>query len=249
MMNIRAVIVDDDPLQVKELMELLSKLDACKVEVLASFNDPLLAKDFIDKSEPDVLFLDIQMPALSGFEMLDELTYKGCEVIFVTSYNEYAIRAIRYSALDYLLKPIQTDDLKSALERYIQHSEQLQLNTRLNNLKSNLQAKENDELHLVVSTKQGEHRFLVNEIVRCEADSNYTILFLTGNRRFVASKTLGDIEHMLAESEFIRVHKSHVVNTKHIQHLTVEGNLFLRNGEKIPVSRRRLGEVKSFLRN
>jgi two-component system LytT family response regulator len=90
---------------------------------------------------------------------------------------------------------------------------------------------------------------MVNDIVRCEADSNYTMLHLTGNRRFVASKTLGDIEHMLSDSEFLRVHKSHVVNTNHIQYLTGEGNLFLRNGEKVPVSRRRLSEVKSHLRS
>jgi two-component system LytT family response regulator len=247
-MMIRAVIVDDDPLQVEELLAHLQQSSICELEVIATFNDPMLARDFIDRSEPDLLFLDIQMPALSGFEMLDQLHYKNSEVIFVTSYDEYAIRAIRYSAIDYILKPFSSDDIDEALNRYLQHSERIQVQTRLNNLKSNLQAKKNEELHLVVSTKQGEYRFMVNDIVRCEADSNYTMLHLRGNRRFVASKTLGDIETMLADSEFLRVHKSHVVNTRHIEHLTVEGNLYLSNGEKVPVSRRRMSEVKSHLR-
>ncbi len=248
-MIIRSIIVDDDPLIVQELLQMVREDDISGVEVLATFTDPVLAKDYIDKSQPDLLFLDIQMPQMSGFEMLDQLQYKNCEVIFITSYDEYAIRAIRYSAIDYLLKPISAKDLQSAIKRYIEHNEKIQFQTRLNNLKSNLLARDETELHLVVSTKQGEHRFLVNEIVRCEADSNYTVLHLSGERKFMASKTLGDIEEMLSGSNFLRVHKSHVVNPRFVEHLSPMGELIMKEGVHVPVSRRRITEVRGQLKN
>jgi len=187
------------------------------------------------------------MPEMSGFELVDVLPEKNFEVIFITSYNEYAIKAIKYSALDYLLKPIKTQELKEAIVRYKDKTDTIKLQTRLSTLKENLLAKDESELQLVVSSKQGEHRFAVADIVRCEADSNYTHIYLTNQKKYLASKTLSDVEHMLSEAKFIRVHKSHLVNMSHVANLTHQIELTMKDNSRVPVSRRRVAEVKRVL--
>jgi len=246
-MRIRSVIVDDDDFVRTELEKVLSKEFNEDIEVIASFASPSVAIDYIKKNQPELLFLDIQMPEMSGFELVDVLPEKNFEVIFITSYNEYAIKAIKYSALDYLLKPIKTQELKEAIVRYKDKTDTIKLQTRLSTLKENLLAKDESELQLVVSSKQGEHRFAVADIVRCEADSNYTHIYLTNQKKYLASKTLSDVEHMLSEAKFIRVHKSHLVNMSHVANLTHQIELTMKDNSRVPVSRRRVAEVKRVL--
>jgi len=246
-MRIRSVIVDDDDFVRTELEKVLSKEFNADIEVIASFASPSVAIDYIKKNQPELLFLDIQMPEMSGFELVDVLPEKNFEVIFITSYNEYAIKAIKYSALDYLLKPIKTQELKEAIVRYKDKTDTIKLQTRLSTLKENLLAKDESELQLVVSSKQGEHRFAVADIVRCEADSNYTHIYLTNQKKYLASKTLSDVEHMLSEAKFIRVHKSHLVNMSHVANLTHQIELTMKDNSRVPVSRRRVAEVRKML--
>lgn len=248
-MRIRSVIVDDDDFVRTELEKVLSKEFKEDIEVIASFASPSVAIDHIKKNQPELLFLDIQMPEMSGFELVDVLPEKNFEVIFITSYNEYAIKAIKYSALDYLLKPIKTQELKEAIARYKDKTDTIKLQTRLSNLKENLLAKDESELQLVVSSKQGEHRFAVADIVRCEADSNYTHIYLTNQKKYLASKTLSDVEHMLSEAKFIRVHKSHLVNMSHVANLSHQIELTMKDNSRVPVSRRRVAEVRKLLLN
>jgi len=246
-MRIRSVIVDDDDFVRTELEKVLSKEFNADIEVIASFASPSVAIDYIKKNQPELLFLDIQMPEMSGFELVDVLPGKNFEVIFITSYNEYAIKAIKYSALDYLLKPIKTQELKEAIVRYKDKTDTIKLQTRLSTLKENLLAKDESELQLVVSSKQGEHRFAIADIVRCEADSNYTHIYLTNQKKYLASKTLSDVEHMLSEAKFIRVHKSHLVNMSHVANLTHQIELTMKDNSRVPVSRRRVAEVRKML--
>jgi two-component system, LytTR family, response regulator len=247
-MKIRSVIVDDDAFVRVELKGVIDEFLSTDVEIIADFDQPQTALPFITREKPDLLFLDIQMPGMNGFEMLDHLDTSVFEVIFVTSFNHYAIQAIRYSALDYLLKPVDRYELVQSVTRYRQRTEKILTHARLDNLKHNMQVGNEQDFQLILSTKQGEYQFRAQDIVRCEADSNYTLIHLVANRRFLASKTLGDIEHMLSGERFLRIHKSHLVNASHISHLTAHDELMMSDNIRLPVSRRRLPTVRSMVR-
>ncbi|MEY3399405.1 MAG: hypothetical protein RL220_1999 [Bacteroidota bacterium] len=247
MSKIRTVIIDDDEYIRRDLGDRLRSVK--DVDVIAVIEHPVEALEFLKKHKPDLLFLDIQMPDMNGFELLDEIDTAGLEVIFITAFDQFAIRAIRYSALDYLLKPFDDVELTQALERYRRKADNISVDARLKNLRHNLDVPDHKSQQLVIPTKQGEHYFPVHDIIRCEADSNYTVLYLKGGRKFVASKTLGDIEHMLEKDVFIRVHKSWLVNRQHIEQLTSDEALILSDGSHVEVSRRRLSDVRALLRN
>lgn len=244
-MKIRAVIVDDDDYAIRSLESSLANVE--DIQLLASFTDPRASISFIKEQKPDLLFLDIRMPEMSGFDLMDEIYDDVSEVIFVTGYNEYAITALRYSALDYLLKPVRVEDIESALKRYYQRSERILTQSKILNLKQNLNVEKNDFELVLLTKSDGEKRFRAGDIIRCEADSNYTQIFLTKGRKFTASKTLSDLENMLDENDFIRIHKSHVVNKNHIQSIGRESELTLSDGASVPISRRRLQEVRSLV--
>jgi two-component system LytT family response regulator len=246
--KIKAIVVDDDPFIRKEMSQLLTQSFKNDIELLEVFDKPHDAIQFVKSHKPDLLFLDIQMPDMNGFEMMDQLGGENFEVIFITSFNEYAIRAIKYSALDYLLKPVDGIELRNALNRYRNRKEPNVSKTRLENLRHNMHVQNDAQLQLVIPTKQGDYQFSINDIVRCEADSNYTNIYLKGKRKFTASKTLSDIEEMLAGALFMRVHKSHLVNLEHVKRLTSEDELILSDESHIAISRRRLAEVKDAVR-
>lgn len=244
-MKIKAVIVDDDAYAIKSLEASLANVE--DIDLIASFIDPRASISFIKEKKPDLLFLDIRMPEMSGFDLMDEIYNDVSEVIFVTGYNEYAITALRYSALDYLLKPVRVEDIESALKRYYQRSERILTQSKILNLKQNLNVEKNDFELVLLTKSDGEKRFRAADIIRCEADSNYTQIFLTKGRKFTASKTLSDLENMLDVNDFIRIHKSHVVNKNHIQNIGRESELTLSDGASVPISRRRLQEVRNLI--
>ncbi len=245
--KIRTCLIDDDPFILSELSASLEKQFGETIEIIGVFQDAQKAKNELKVLLPELVFMDIRMPQLSGFDILDQLKDISFEVIFITSYSEYAIQAIRYSALDYLLKPIDQFELKKSVERYFIIPDKALMRARLENLRHNLNVKNENNLQLIIPTKQGEYHFKVSEIVRCEADSNYTMIYLNSNKKFLASRTLSDIEAMLNERVFQRVHKSHLVHFNYVERLSSSNNLVLQDGTEIPVSRRRLPEVKSIL--
>ncbi len=247
-MKIKSIIVDDDPFARAEVKELLANNFSTDVELMADFENPKHAIKYIQSHHPQLIFLDIQMPHITGFEMLEQLDTSNFEVIFCTSFNQYAIQAIKLSALDYLLKPIEEHELRKAIERFKQKTEKTLTQLRLANLKHNMNAHDENQFQLIIPTKQGEHQFPAQDIIRCEADSNYTSIHLVSKKKFLASKTLGDIEEMLSREKFLRIHKSHLVNTAHINQLTSQDEVVMKDGVHIPISRRRLAEVKSILR-
>ncbi|MFM9986961.1 MAG: LytR/AlgR family response regulator transcription factor [Flavobacteriales bacterium] len=246
-MKIRTFIIDDDPFIREELHQELKSQFSDTLEVNGVFDNAVEALGALKNHPPQLVFLDIQMPLMNGFELLDKLGDVPFEVIFITSYNQYAIQAIRYSALDYLLKPIDKNELRKSIERFQSITDKALMQSRLQNLRHNLEAKNEKDFQLIIPTKQGEHQFAASDIIRCEADSNYTVLYLKNKKKFVISRTLSDVCAMLNPETFIRVHKTHLVHLPYIDFLNAEGELVFRDGTHIPVSRRRLAEVKAIL--
>ena len=174
-----------------------------------------------------------------------EIKDPSFDVIFTTAYNQYAIQAIRFSALDYLLKPVDPDELKGAVLRHIEKKENYREKKALyDNLVNNIEKKEVKDFKIAVPSAEGVYFFTIDEILRLEADRSYTHIHLVKKRPFIASKTLKHFEEMLEEFQFIRTHKSHLVNPKHITHISNDNEqIILSDGSKVEVSRRKKDEV------
>ena len=195
----------------------------------------------IEVHQPDLIFLDIEMPVMNGFELLEQYAEIPFSVIFTTSYNQYAIKAIRFSALDYLLKPIDPKELVAAVHKiktqmHMPSPEQFQM------LKEQIQQKENALTKIAMPTAVGFEMIPASELVRCEADDNYTFLYLRNKSKIIACRTLKDIEEQLQDfSSFIRVHNSYIVNLNEvIRYVRGEGGyLVMSDGTTVNVSRSR----------
>jgi two-component system LytT family response regulator len=243
MEKIKTIIIDDDVFIHEQLKDKLN-LFFPEVHVAAVCDNAIHGIEAIKKIEPDLIFLDIQMPGLSGFEMLNHVDRNQLKVVFITSFNQYAIEAIRYSAFDYLLKPIKDEELKNTLNRYKKVTDELSFKGKIENLLHNINTTK-EEFQLIIPLRQGEKKLQVTNIVRCEADSNYTHFFLNDKTKFTTSKTLKECEELLSEKDFIRVHKSHLINKRFIQSLKHDNHVMLTDGSSIEVSRRKLLDVKN----
>ncbi len=207
------------------------------------------ANALIKQFQPQLVFQDIVMPEKNGFEFLSGLGKVNFEIIFTTAYNEYAIRAIRFSALDYLLKPINADELRSAVNRFLEkRDQQLQTDALLENLLANLKNKKESEFKLAVPTVSGAVFFSPSEIIRLEGEGNYTRFYLTGDRKYLSAKTMKEYEEILRHHNFLRIHKSHLVNRSFIDTYKNEGTVLLKDQTSLPVSRQRKQEVAAALK-
>ena len=243
---IQAIIIDDEEHAVETLAWKLEKF-CPEVTISGKFTDPIEGLEFLRSSPPDLLFLDIEMPRLNGFEVLEELGDPlPCDVIFTTAYDEFGIRAIKVSALDYLLKPIQNKELKQAVQRYNQKQKPQISSEQLKVLFSNINAEKPGKTGKVaLASKQNIEFVLADDIIVCTSDSNYTTVFLTDGSKRVLSKTLKDVVEMLNEYNFFRPHQSHLVNMNHLKEYvrTDGGYLVMSNNMNIPVSRSRKEEL------
>jgi two-component system LytT family response regulator len=236
---IKALIIDDEGKAVNLLKMTIEKNFPGKFLVDTSL-DPEEGLAKILSFKPDLLFLDIEMPLMSGFDLLAATPEIDFKVIFTTAYDQYAIRAIRYNALDYLLKPINPKELGEAISRFIKQKDENKevYGQQLENLFSN------KERNLAITTYDGVIFLEIDKIIRCEADLNYTKFILTDNKHFLSSKTLKEYEDLLAiHANFMRVHRSHLVNLDYILKFKNEGFLILKDNSMIPISRRRKEEV------
>jgi two-component system LytT family response regulator len=164
----------------------------------------------IQKHNPDIVFLDIQMPDGTGFDVIRSIEDKNFEVIFITAHEEFAIKAIKFSALDYLLKPVDTVELKAALERALESIDASKEVKQFDALQSNINPGE--KRRLVLKTQESVHVVDLDDIIRCEADRNYTSFFLVGGKKILVSKTLKEYENLLSNHNFLRVQQSHLIN-------------------------------------
>lgn len=237
---VRAIIVDDEAEARGVLRELLRR-KAPDVEVLAEANSVAGALPLIAEHAPELVFLDVQMPGGDGFELLKRLGKWDFDVVFITASQHHAIQAIRFSALDYLMKPVVGDELRAAIDRHIaKHG--LSVSPQENLLHNIAQP---DERTMKLTLTSGDRSYFVDpaEVVWCEADVNYTNLHLQDDRRFVSARTLKDYEDMLSPLGFLRTHRSYLVNRAHVDHLDRSGFVVLRNGKRVEVVSRRREDV------
>lgn len=242
---LRALIVDDDAFSRAQL-EIELRRHNGTVAVVGQGANGVEGADLISKLRPDLVFLDVQMPDMDGFAMLDALPRRDFAVIFITSFEAYAIRAIRYSALDYLLKPIKSMELDAAIAHVIAQRDQLP--ARVDRLLLDRPSQERVPDTLVIVTRKGDRHLRTAEILRCEADRNYTWFHLRRGEKLLSSYPLNTYEEFLAGNEFLRVHRSHIVNVRHVRSCNAKGLLTMTDGTRIEISRRRKTEVISALR-
>ncbi len=237
---IRALVVDDDAANRAYLRTLLAVHP--EVTVIGEAEAIAPAHALITSAAPDLLFLDVEMPGGSGFDLLERLGTWPFEVIFCTGFQRYAIQAIRFSALDYLLKPVQPDELAAALQRYHQRHPDADREVVQQQFLQNI--RQADEQHLKLTLTTGDRTYFVApaELSHCTADDNYTELHTLDGRRFVSARTLKDYEDMLLPLGFLRVHRSTLVNKAQITHLD-DGHVVLRNSTRVEISRRKKEEV------
>jgi two-component system, LytTR family, response regulator len=245
---VKALLIDDEERATDALRLMIDKFIP-EIGQVAVCNDARHAAEMIHTFQPSLVFLDIRMPHLTGFDILNQLPAKSFKVIFTTAYNEFAIKAIRFSAFDYLLKPIDVEDLVGAVKRYLQSNENYsQQQALLQNIMYNMQVPGQDGLRLALPTREGVYFITANEIIRCEALGNYTKFYTHNNKQFIISKTLGEYEELLAPYRFIRTHKSHLVNRAFISFIDHEGFIILKDSTRVEVSRRRKEEVLEALK-
>ena len=245
---LKVLLIDDEERATDALRLMIEKM-VPEIQKIFVCNDSRKAAEMIHFCQPGLVFLDIQMPHLNGFDLLEKLPNKNFKLIFTTAYNEYAIQAIRFSAFDYLLKPIDSDELQASVHRFLgsQENYQQQLDL-LKNIMHNIQAPSADEFRLALPTKDGVHFLMPNEIIRCEAVGNYTKFFTDKNKTYLISKTLGEYDTLLTPHNFIRTHKSHLVNKKFISFVDHDGFAVLKDNSKVEVSRRRKEDVMTALK-
>jgi two-component system LytT family response regulator len=245
--NIRAILIDDELTSLKNLKQKLEEF--CKqVTIIDALDKPEEAIPVIRNSKPDVLFLDIEMPKMSGFRMLEELGDYDAEVIFTTAYNHYAIDAMRISAFDYLVKPIAIEELEQAVNRLLE-KKSMHTQERLKILKQSIKDNQSQENKIAVPLADGLEFILIKNIIRIESSSSYSRIFLMNGQSMLVTKLLKDFEDMLVPYRFFRVHNSHLVNLNYIKKYLrgVGGQVLLDNGDLIDVSRRKKDEFISFL--
>lgn len=236
---ITATIVDDEPYSCETLVTMLERY-CPDVKVLDVCYSAAGALKSIKEQKPQLLFLDIEMPHMNGFEMLEKLPEIDFELIFTTSYDQYAIKAIRFSALDYLLKPIDQDDLRKAVQKVVNsssHVSEQQIKILLQKLNQPTIAINK----IAIPTMEGLQMIFVESIISCTADRNYTVIMLKNGQKIIASRTLKELEEMLEDYSFTRVHHSYVVNLNEVdKYIKGEGGyLLMSNGTSVDVSRSR----------
>lgn len=237
---IKAIIIDDEVHCIDTLSMLL--VDYCpKVEVMEKCVSAKKGLEAIESLNPDLVFLDIEMPVMNGFEFLEQFTDIPFSVIFTTSYDQYAIKAIRFSALDYLLKPIDPKELITAVQK-VQEKKLRPSPEQFRMLMDHVHNKGNKITRVAVPTSEGFELIPAEEIIYCEADDNYTHLFLKNKRKIIACRTLKEVEEQLADfASFIRVHHSYMVNLNEVnKYVRGEGGyLIMSDNTTVNVSRSR----------
>jgi len=239
---ISTIIIDDEP---KGRLALQQKLSAycSNVQVLAEAANGKEALALIQQHHPQLIFLDIEMPVMNGFEMLNAIKEKNFQIIFTTAYDQYAIKAIKYAAFDYLLKPVDIEELKTAVANVGKVSAK-QLEKQVELMQQNMQQPKKNFNKLAIPALDGLHFFALSNIIHLEAQSNYTIIYFLNHPKITASKTLKEFEELLPPETFFRLHHSHIINLQYIKRYIKGdgGQVELENGSYVDVSRRKKEE-------
>ncbi len=239
MKQLKAIIVDDEELARKNLEFLLK--DFCpQVEVVHLANSANAARQYLKDHSVDVMFLDIEMPNGSGFDLLESLPDIDFKIIFITAYHEYALKAFKYSAVDYILKPIDPEELEKAVNK-ASKSGSADSKEKIDLLIENMGKKGESLNKIALPSMEGLQFVNLEEIIYCESEDNYTQFFLTNGKKIMVSKTIKHFEELLDENKFFRVHRSNIINLEYIdRYVKGEGGyVVMKQGARVPVSRRR----------
>lgn len=248
-MDLTAVIIDDESLSIKNIEIIVT--DFCpSVRVVGKTQMPIEGVKLINENKPDIVFLDVEMPGMNGFDVLDAIPNKQFDIIFVTAYDNYAIKAFKVNAIDYIQKPVNIKEVVNAVNKVIEKKATQQHNiedyrrifedlTRLRNQKIN------------IPTSEGITRLDKSEIIHIQADGRYSRLFLNNNESLFVTKTLKELEEIINSETFFRVHKSHLVNTDYIKKYNISSShqLELSNGKVVDISRRKRDDFLQFMVN
>lgn len=235
-MNIKAIVVDDENHSRETLRNLLEEF-CSDVQVIAVAGTVRDAVKEIKRLQPDVVFLDIELQSGTGFDILTQLDDIAFEVIFTTAFDQYAIKAVKFSSLDYLLKPIDLEELQIAVEKVKTNKNKIAYNQQLTSLLKNLQ--QSKPSRLCLSTMDGVEFVNINEILYGEANGSYTLFKLTTGQKFLVSKHLKEYENLLAEHQFMRVHNSFLINLKEVKKYSKSdgGYIIMNNNDTVSISR------------
>ncbi|MBV6440652.1 MAG: DNA-binding response regulator [Haliscomenobacteraceae bacterium CHB4] len=247
---IKAVIIDDERPSIETLKWKLENY-CPEVAVEAAFDNPAEGVDYLKGNPPDLLFLDIEMPMLNGFDVLEELGRDvPFNIIFTTAYDNFGIQAVKFSALDYLLKPVQNKELKEAIEKHLRKTQGRIPSEQIDALLNNVQAeRKGRRVRVALASKESIEFVDPHDIILCIASSNYTEVYLTNGTKRVISKTLKEFEDLLAPYDFFRPHHSHLVNLNRVREFVRGdgGYLVMENKMQVAVSKSKREELLTLL--
>lgn len=244
---IRAVIVDDE-INNQELISNLLKSYAENVQVVGLASNVETAFKIINEQHPDLIFLDIQMPDGTGFDLLKKFDKINFKIIFVTAHQEFAIEAFKYSALDYLLKPLSPTNLLEAVKKAEESMGSDELNMKLKILLNNIAEPIKNKKKIVLKTMERIYSVDLDDIIRFESDGGYTKVYLTDGKRIMVSRTMKEFDDLLSDVGFLRVHNSHLVNMNYLFCFEkTEGHLVMKDDSIVPVSNRKKDQLLELL--
>lgn len=231
----KAVIIDDEN-RTRDLIAKMINSFGLDIEAIPAGENVQSGIKAIEEHQPDIVFLDIQMPDGTGFDLLKAVSNKNFEVIFITAHEEFAIKAIKFSALDYILKPVDPEELRNAVENALKTMDDKRDERQFEALQNNISPQQ--KRRLVLKTQESVHVVDLDQIIRCESDRNYTSFYLTENRKILVSKTLKEFETLLIGYNFIRVQQSHLINLDYVDRYNKGngGSVVMRDGSEVPLS-------------
>ena len=244
---LKTILIDDEIDAIKYMEKLLEKYIP-EIQVIGTAQTVDEGVRIIEEMKPELVFLDIEIPPKSGFDLLESVKERNFAVIFITAYDQYAIRAIKYSALDYLLKPVDIEDLKKAVKRLLEEKDNISnLDDKYKLLLENLTAKAPEKI--IIPTSEGAEFVEIDVIVRVEGEGGYSTFFLNNNQRIVIAKNLIDVHRMLDVKQFYRVHKSNLINLDYVKKFVNNGrHVQMKDGSKIIVARERKVEFMDYMK-
>jgi two-component system LytT family response regulator len=249
---ITAVLIDDD-VNLREGMKGLLSLYAPDINIIGEADSVATGVETLNKLNPQVVFLDIQMNDGTGFDILEKLSeIKGkvtSHVVFITAYEHYAIKAFRFSALDFLLKPVGPDELEKVIDKIRSVLEKDNDYSHIDLLLENIRKKADNFKRIALSNSDGIHLLDISDIIRCESDDNYTKFFIKNRKPILISKTLKEYEELLTEHDFVRIHQSHLINLSYVKSYVKKDNGFvlMADDSQLPISQRKREQLQEIL--
>jgi two-component system LytT family response regulator len=246
---LKVIIVDDEELGRNVLKSLLQKF-CPNIELLGEAKNSTEAIKLIQELKPELVFLDIEMPGGSGFDLLEKIGTPSFSVVFTTAFDQYAIKAIKFSAMDYLLKPINIEELVESIRKVEQNKLANNPETLAKHLIENLKRPIGESQNIALPTSTGLEFINIKDIIRCEADGKYTKCFFKDGKKSLSTKNLKEFDDLLSSHNFFRVHHAHLVNVEHIKNFnkTDGGTLTMSNGDIVSISKRKKEEFLSSLK-